>query len=164
MGWEDAAWETKPADVAAVGAGNDAMWDIKAGVRAALGNEHIVTPGASANLQATHRAGSGMCFVGSVAPTQNPAGVALGSADVGRMWLDTTNAAEGPPVVYGELNVWIQYSVGNYGWRKVDPDMIKISEVSALPVTPVKAAKVAITAYHIPTAAPDTLAGAIWIA
>jgi hypothetical protein len=163
MGYEDASWETKPADNAAVGAGNDAIWDVKAGVRAAFANEHVIALGAAANLLATHKAGSAMCFVGSVAPTQTPAGVALGANDVGRMWLDTTNAAEGPPVVYGELNVWIQYSVGNYGWRKVDADMIKISEVSALPATPVKAAKVAITAYHIPTAAPDALAGAIWI-
>jgi len=164
MGWENASWETQPADSAAVGAGNDAMWDLKAGVRAALVNEHILVPGSATNLLATHKAGSAMCFVGTTAPTQTPAGVALGVNDIGRMWLDTTNASEGPPVVYGELNVWIQYSVGNYGWRKVAPDMIVIAGLAALPATPTKAAKVAITAYHIPTVAPDALAGAIWIA
>ena len=164
MGYEDAAWETKPAANASVGVGNIAIADVKTGVHGALSNEHIVTLGLALNKQATHRAGSAVAFIDSVAPTQTLGGVALGADDVGRLWVDTTNASEGPPVVYGELKAWIQYSAGVYGWRPVDSDMIVIAGLAALPATPTKAAKVAITAYHIPTSAPDALAGAIWIA
>jgi hypothetical protein len=169
MGYEDAAWETKPTDANSVGAGNEAIQDVKTGVRSALANEHVVTLGAAVNLQATHRAGSAVAYVGTSAPTLTPGGVALSYIDEGRLWVNTTGASEGPPVVYGELYVykWISGPVGaggTYGWRPVDVDMIVIAGLAAIPSAPAKAAKVAITAYHIPTSAPDALAGAIWIA
>lgn len=63
---------------------------LRAGVRLRLSREHE-TP-AAAGVGGEHKAGSAKAYRQSSAPTQRPdASTSLGSADAGRMWLDSDN-------------------------------------------------------------------------
>jgi hypothetical protein len=87
-------FEVEPANSDLVGAGNEAIQELKTAVQERLVQEHSMNL-ADAAPQARHgfhKAGSAVSYVSASAPTLLPDGVtALGANDAGRLWFNTTD-------------------------------------------------------------------------
>jgi hypothetical protein len=87
-GWDEA----EPLGTAAHGVGMYEIRDLRMGVRIRVNKEHVAAGATSAGGE--HKQGSAVCWAQASAPTTKPDGAtALAAADIGRIWLDTTNNA-----------------------------------------------------------------------
>lgn len=91
----NATFEAEPANSDLVGAGNEAIQELKTAIQERLVQEHSMNL-ADAAPQARHgfhKAGSARVYVASSAPTLLPDGsTALGVNDAGRLWFRTTDS------------------------------------------------------------------------
>ena len=119
---------SSPADGDYVSVGAQEIRGLRKGVEIRLNREH--SDCATGSVGGEHVAGSAFPYLASTAPTTRPDGVALTSADYGRLWLDTTSFA-----------VVKYYSAG--GWLPVRPGTGVISAATMFADDVVTGAKIA---------------------
>lgn len=86
------AWLASPSDSASVGAGNEAIQDVKETFHTRISREHheSLTEVSPQTKHGVHKAGSAVSFAQAAAPTLRPDGVTtLNADDHGRLWIDT---------------------------------------------------------------------------
>jgi hypothetical protein len=102
VGWDEAA------PVAATDPHGNACYeiqDLRMGLRIRLGKEHTAPSVSSAGCE--HKQGSAVCWIQTSAPTTRPDGTtSLTSADLGRVWVDTTNNVVKVLTAIGTPNTW----------------------------------------------------------
>jgi len=100
------AWdEDAPALSDAHGNGALEIRDLRMGLRLRLQKEHTTPAGSTAGGE--HKQGSAVAWIQDTAPTTRPDGsTALTSADLGRIWIDTTNNVIKSLTAIGSPNTW----------------------------------------------------------
>lgn len=100
-GWD----ETCPLTTDAHGNAMYEIRDLRMGLRIRMNKEHTTLGASSAGCE--HKPGSAVCWIQATAPTVRPDGTtALTVADIGRVWIDTTNNVVKALTAVGSPNTW----------------------------------------------------------
>lgn len=118
-------WDEDYPDVSdAHGNGAYEIRDLRKGLRIRVSKEHVTLAGSSAGGE--HKQGSAVTWIQDDEPTTRPDGsTALTSADLGRIWYDTTNYCLKELTAIGSPNTWTPFGeilLGLYSGGGDEPD------------------------------------------
>lgn len=88
----DGAYENAPAVDDSPSLGYKEFNDLKENIRLRFDNEHVFDTSSPADSQqGWHRQGSAIPYYGSTAPSARPDGTSFSTADLGRLWYNTSD-------------------------------------------------------------------------
>lgn len=106
----DSAYENAPAVDDSPSLGYKEFNDLKENIRLRFDNEHVFDPSAPADSQqGWHRPGSAITYYGGTEPTARPDGTTFTTADLGRLWYNTSSetfhvlTAVSPDVIWEQI-------------------------------------------------------------